>query len=81
MSGQTRSNKAKFSNSKLSCKNMPIVSSFASGFQKNVCFHVRQFEMLQSAFQKVTSHLHVFYHSTAKYKDTILKFGMGVVCV
>ena len=38
MSGQTRPNKVKFSNPTFSYKNMPILSSFVSGFQNCYLF-------------------------------------------
>ena len=63
---------------------MPILSSFVSGFQKNItyCF-VRQQEMPENAFQErdVITFTCFLGNFTARTEDIALKFCVRVVCV
>ena len=54
--GSNQVKKVKFLKTKFSSKNMLILSSFVSGFPKNVIyFYIQQLEMPKSTFKKVAS--------------------------
>ena len=77
-----RSKRVKFSKSKFSSKNMPILSSFVSELQKCdlLCTTIRNAKKCISK-SDVMTFTWFFDHCTAKYKDIALKFCMCVVCM
>ena len=61
-------------------KNMPILYSFLSGFQKCWSFLCMTIKMIASQ-NVASSHLLVFYHCTTKIEILLLKFGKCVACI
>ena len=65
-------------------KNIPIVSSFVSGFQKMSFIFLRT--IIRNAIKcisksDVINFTCLFYHCSAKYKAIALKFSLCVVCM
>ena len=81
MSGQTRSNKVKFSNSIISSKTWLSCLLLSQDAKNAIYFYVRLLEMPKIVSQKsdVITFTRFFYHCIAKNKDIAFKFGMCIV--
>ena len=82
ISRQTSSNNVKFQNSKMSYKNITILSIFISTFQKK-CHLFLCTTIKNAQFQKydVITFTRFFSHCTVKNKHIAVEFCMLVLCI